>query len=553
MLHSTGVSGKSSQWSWFNTEGAGASSHIDIARDGSFEQYIDADLIAWASGEGNETVFSIEVECDGYEPWTTAQWVTILLVLRWLNSEYGIELVEMTDSRPTSGGVGWHRLGVPYRIDDETGAITYKAGWLVPGGEKWSRYEGKICPGDPAIAQIPSILKWAKSEYDYELGVFMFSPMEGRYTSGYKTATRPTHEGIDIAPPIKGTTGFAVRATFAGRAMRVVSSRRPGQTDRVGELAPFRTGNGVAIQNPDGEWQLYNHIMPSVGELDWIEAGQIIGHGDLSGNQSGPHLHYEEWVKGSTLSKPITRDPILSFNKFNIVVGSKPAVSVFVPKANQTRLKCTPRPGTNVAYYTGALDEVGGPVWDGAVRQFQRDNDLVEDGDFGNVSRTFFDAKYKSYFFKIQEKLIKRIRPSTGKPYYVGIHDGIAGTWHYDAVTAFQRDNDLVPDGLWGLYTDAKYAKTEPAPVPTPTPEPPAPEPVPPITPTPEPEPEPVPEPEPEPEPEPVPEPEPELPPVYVDESFVKLVTDIARAATREEILGMKVVAEFTFKENPNA
>ena len=346
----------------------------------------------------------------------------------------------------------------------------------------------------------------------------MSSPMQGRFTSGYKTSKRPTHAGIDIAPPVAGTVGSPVYAALPGKVVRIANTRKPGQTNSVGALATGRTGNGVIIQNSDGRKQLYNHVAPTVKVGQTVSAGTLIGRTDRSGNQTGPHLHFETWNANGT-----TYNPVTLFNQYGVTIGSAPktgATSATVSKDDQARLHTVGGP-----YYNGLIDGVAGPTWDAAVRAFQRDNGLVVDGYFGPLSRDLFDRKYRALFLDIQGKLASR-------GFYTGVRDGYSGQLTYNAIVAFQKSRGLNATGEWDVPTDTAYKNSQPSNPPPPPP--PAPVVNPPVVPPPVAPPKPAPsvappkpapsvvgvippepetppvvwEPWPEPDPEPVPKPE---------------------------------------------
>lgn len=280
----------------------------------------------------------------------------------------------------------------------------------------------------------------------------MISPMQGRFTSGYRTAARPSHLGIDIAPPVAGTTGFPVYAAFGGTVVRVATTRRPGQTDSVGAIAPGRTGNGVLIRNSDGEYQLYNHVAPTVKAGVWVAEGTLIARGDRSGNQTGPHLHFETWRANQT-----TYNPATVFSAHGITIGSAPRFtqdtsSTAVNKDYQARLHTVGAP-----YYNGAIDGVGGSMWDAAVRQYQSDNNLHVDGYFGPVSVGHFDNQYRDHFHNVQGYLASRTNPGTGQAFYTGARDGYSGQMTYNSTVAFQQHHGLTPHGVWGNPEYTKY------------------------------------------------------------------------------------------------
>lgn len=132
----------------FPSYGKGLGAHFYVRKDGSVAQQIDTDIMGGHAKEGNSTLIGVEtqggmVNAQG-EPWTPAQEAALKRLLKWLYQTHGIPMQPMRDSRPTSRGVGYHRLGIdPYR---------------VPGGEVWSSSYGKICPGDAKIAQVSGLI-----------------------------------------------------------------------------------------------------------------------------------------------------------------------------------------------------------------------------------------------------------------------------------------------------------------------------------------------------------------------------------------------------------
>lgn len=228
----------------------------------------------------------------------------------------------------------------------------------------------------------------------------MFSPVHGTVSSHYKTPSRPFHEGIDIACP----ENTPVYAAFAGTVVRVVSNRvhdrSSSQTRNSGkpELAPYRTPNGVIIQNPDKEKQLYGHVKPVVKVGQKVAKGQLLGYVDLSGNTTGYHLHFETWN-----TRGVTYDPMLAFRNHKVTPGSKMTPPTIKPAASTTTTKKT----------TTSKDKLPS-------------------------NKT------------IQTRLNKM-------GLYRGIIDGVNGNMQKSAVTAYQRGNGLVPDGVWGRKTENKY------------------------------------------------------------------------------------------------
>lgn len=135
--------GANSLQGWFNSPASGASSHFYVKYDGTVEQYVDADLVAWTQREGNASCVGIETQGKGDGMWTPAQLRALAALVRWLCDRYGIPKASMGNSRTTSRGIGYHRMG----IDP----------WRVSGGETWGP-RGKVCPGNDRVVQFPGLV-----------------------------------------------------------------------------------------------------------------------------------------------------------------------------------------------------------------------------------------------------------------------------------------------------------------------------------------------------------------------------------------------------------
>jgi murein DD-endopeptidase MepM/ murein hydrolase activator NlpD len=125
------------------------------------------------------------------------------------------------------------------------------------------------------------------------------APVPGSVGSGFRTADRPGHNGVDIA----AAKGTPIHAAAAGRVL--VSRCDP---DQYGQLtcdvdgSPSKSGCGwfVDIQHAADVITRYCHMLrkPLVEENELVQAGQKIGEVGSSGNSSGPHLHFEVHLGG---------------------------------------------------------------------------------------------------------------------------------------------------------------------------------------------------------------------------------------------------------------
>jgi murein DD-endopeptidase MepM/ murein hydrolase activator NlpD len=114
-------------------------------------------------------------------------------------------------------------------------------------------------------------------------------------SSGIWNSTGGKHQGIDTVAPI----GTPVHATKEG----VVS----------GKVLSADYGQAVVLEHKDGWSSIYAHLSSkdvSIGTL--VNAGDIIGKTGVSGNVTGPSLHYEVWHGDNNPVDPSTFDGAFS-------------------------------------------------------------------------------------------------------------------------------------------------------------------------------------------------------------------------------------------------
>jgi murein DD-endopeptidase MepM/ murein hydrolase activator NlpD len=178
-------------------------------------------------------------------------------------------------------------------ICDPADAIPAAAAYLRSNGapDDWQR---ALYRYNPAEWYPPLVLSWAER---YGYGARVVWPVEGGWISqGFgptSFALAPAacfegvcyphfHDGIDIAAPL----GTPVRAIAAGRVTIA---------GRMSDGAVI-----VEIEHAPGVVSRYGHLQPElpvrVGQ--WVSAGEPIGSIGLTGNTTGPHLHFEIYVSG---------------------------------------------------------------------------------------------------------------------------------------------------------------------------------------------------------------------------------------------------------------
>lgn len=100
----------------------------------------------------------------------------------------------------------------------------------------------------------------------------------------------PGHEGIDFQAP-DGSEIYAVADGAVGDV------RLDGNSDKLNK--PY--GNQVRIRHEGGYESIYAHLMqPTVCVGQSVQAGQLIGLADNTGNSFGAHLHFTVKKKGAS-------------------------------------------------------------------------------------------------------------------------------------------------------------------------------------------------------------------------------------------------------------
>lgn len=132
----------------------GVESHFGVGSDGTIWQFTDTAHTADANLDANDRAISVETADSGVgfpewtgenvPAWTDDQVQALAELVAWACKTHGIPCVAVHTSLPSARGIGYHRLGInPWRVD---------------GGESWSPSDGKICPGDRRVAQIPTVI-----------------------------------------------------------------------------------------------------------------------------------------------------------------------------------------------------------------------------------------------------------------------------------------------------------------------------------------------------------------------------------------------------------
>ncbi|WP_412543874.1 M23 family metallopeptidase [Longispora sp. K20-0274] len=134
------------------------------------------------------------------------------------------------------------------------------------------------------------------------------APLVAPIVSGYRTADRPDHEGVDLG----ADRGTPVRAAAAGVVVTSTCNAslagRAYSCDVDGSPTVLGCGWYVDVRHPGGVVTRYCHLLrqPTVAVGESVVAGQLLGYVGSSGNSSGPHLHFEVRPEG----QGPTTDPV---------------------------------------------------------------------------------------------------------------------------------------------------------------------------------------------------------------------------------------------------
>jgi len=144
-------------------------------------------------------------------------------------------------------------------------------------------------------------------------------PVGAGLVSGFRTVTRPSHDGVDLGAS-RNTT---IRAAAAGRVIRVVCNVSRGSCDVDGNRSLGGCGWYAEIQHAGNGVTRYCHMVrrPSVSVGQSVGKGQVIGYVGTSGSSSGPHLHFEVHTNAPPATRSNAVNPVFFFRARGLRLG----------------------------------------------------------------------------------------------------------------------------------------------------------------------------------------------------------------------------------------
>lgn len=143
-------------------------------------------------------------------------------------------------------------------------------------------------------------------------------PVAAGLVSGFHTAQRPTHDGVDLG----ATRNTPIRAVSAGSVIRVVCNVSKGSCDVDGNRNLGGCGWYVEVRHAGNIVTRYCHMVrrPSVVVGQTVAKGQILGYVGSSGSSSGPHLHFEVHVNAPPVTSANAVSPITFMRARGLVI-----------------------------------------------------------------------------------------------------------------------------------------------------------------------------------------------------------------------------------------
>lgn len=149
-------------------------------------------------------------------------------------------------------------------------------------------------------------------------GAAWVTPVPATVGSGFRTKSRPTHDGIDLS----AARNTPIRSIAAGTVTLVTCNASTQNCDVDGGLGVKGCGWYVEVRHVGQVISRYCHMVkrPAVVVGQRVVAGQLLGFVGSSGNSSGPHLHFEVHVNGAYADSSNAVDPVTFMRAKGVVL-----------------------------------------------------------------------------------------------------------------------------------------------------------------------------------------------------------------------------------------
>jgi murein DD-endopeptidase MepM/ murein hydrolase activator NlpD len=143
-------------------------------------------------------------------------------------------------------------------------------------------------------------------------------PVTAGLVSGFRTSSRPTHDGVDLG----AARNTPIKSAAAGTVIRVVCNASTNNCDVDGSRNISGCGWYVEVQHIGQIVTRYCHMVkrPSVRLGQRVAKGTILGYVGTSGSSSGPHLHFEVHVNAAPANHSNAVSPITFMRARGLVI-----------------------------------------------------------------------------------------------------------------------------------------------------------------------------------------------------------------------------------------
>lgn len=198
--------GNGSLYGYFNNPASEVSAHFWVAKDGTLEQYVDCDVVAWAEAAGNPNYLSVETEGFDTEPLNATQVAVLGDLLAWAAAKYNF---------PTTGPTAHGQKGFTQHCN--------------PNGTPDPTWGDHTCPGTIRLGQMSAVTAAAQPIPDPTTGVdpdmiTSFERADGSIVT-YLIAPGDSHVIEMVRKP--GAAGFP--ATSQNTSLIDITSAFPAQ------------------------------------------------------------------------------------------------------------------------------------------------------------------------------------------------------------------------------------------------------------------------------------------------------------------------------------